>query len=298
MPELPFVAEPPGDGEAVQRAAESAATTWGLPQPQAMRVGMNALFTAGDDVMLRIGRTTAPPEQAVWLAGELAGRGVRLPRHLRPPLVVEGLSVFAVERVHTSGPVEWGRIGEMVRAVHAWSPDEVRGHHPLPHGADFPWWQTEALLHEVEDLLDAPARAGLHAALAAHRDWRALADVAGEGLCHGDVHPGNVLQASDGPVLLDWDLLCTGPVAWDHAALITWEERWGGEPGVYARFAEGYGRDLAHDPLARSLATLRNVAATLMRVRVGRTNPAAREEAERRLRYWRGDPDAPQWGAM
>jgi hypothetical protein len=43
---------------------------------------------------------------------------------------------------------------------------------------------------------------------------------------------------------------------------------------------------------------LRNVAATLMRVRAGRHDPAVRQEAERRLRYWRGDPDAPQWRAQ
>jgi hypothetical protein len=32
-----------------------------------------------------------------------------------------------------------------------------------------------------------------------------------------------------------------------------------------------------------------------MRVRAGRTDPVARAEAERRLRYWRGEQDAPVW---
>ena len=58
-------------------------------------------------------------------------------------------------------------------------------------------------------------------------------------VCHGDVHPGNVIQSADGPVLLDWDLLCRGPAAWDHAPLMTWTERWGGEPGIYEAFADG-----------------------------------------------------------
>jgi hypothetical protein len=35
-----------------------------------------------------------------------------------------------------------------------------------------------------------------------------------------------------------------------------------------------------------------------MRLRAGRMDPAARPEAERRLAYWRGDPDAPQWTAV
>ncbi len=72
----------------------------------------------------------------------------------------------------------------------------------------------------------------------------------------------------------------------------------GGDPAVYPAFAEGYGVDQAADELTRTLAELRNVAATLMRVRAGRTNPAARDEAERRLRYWRGEPDPPVWNAQ
>ena len=113
-------------------------------------------------------------------------------------------------------------------------------------------------------------------------------------VCHGDVHPGNVLPTADGPVLLDWDLLCRGPVAWDHGPLMTWTARWGGEPGIYERFAEGYGDSLRGDPLGEAVAELRLVAATLMRVRAGRTDPLAAAEAERRLRWWRGDPTRPR----
>ena len=114
-------------------------------------------------------------------------------------------------------------------------------------------------------------------------------------VCHGDVHPGNVLPTADGPVLLDWDLLCRGPAAWDHGPLMTWTERWGGEPGIYERFAEGYGTSLRADPLGEAVAELRLVAATLMRVRAGAADPLAAAEAQRRLRWWRGDPDAPTW---
>jgi hypothetical protein len=35
-----------------------------------------------------------------------------------------------------------------------------------------------------------------------------------------------------------------------------------------------------------------------MRVRAGRADPVAKAEADRRLRYWRGDPDAPTWQAQ
>jgi hypothetical protein len=107
-----------------------------------------------------------------------------------------------------------------------------------------------------------------------------------------------VVATTSGTVLLDWDLLCLAPPAWDHAALLPWASRWGGPPRWYAEFAEGYGCSLAGDPVARSIAELRLVAATLMRLRAGRENRAAMPEARRRLAYWRGDPSAPMWTAV
>ncbi len=258
---------------------------------------MNALFTCGDDVMLRVSHTNAPPAQAVWLMERLRERGVRVPTLLRPePVDVDGLAVFAIERLHPTGQIDWSEVGAMVRIVHEWPAAEVIGRYPLPHADTFPWWDTHAALTAVDDLLDEPARAGLAAAIEAHGGWPAL--VTDRVVCHGDVHPGNVLQAATGPVLLDWDLLCLGPPAWDHGPLMSWAERWGGDPAMYPEFAGGYGRSMVGDPLAESLATMRNVIATLMRVRAGRTDRAAAEEAEQRLRFWRGDPAAPMWRAQ
>jgi Ser/Thr protein kinase RdoA (MazF antagonist) len=122
--------------------------------------------------------------------------------------------------------------------------------------------------------------------------------MAGQVVCHGDVHPGNVLMTADGPVLLDWDLLCWAPAAWDHAPLLRWADRWGGSAGGYDAYAAGYGTSFRGDPTAEAFGELRLVAATLMRVAAAIVDPAEGEEAERRLRYWRGDPDAPSWAAQ
>jgi aminoglycoside phosphotransferase (APT) family kinase protein len=116
-------------------------------------------------------------------------------------------------------------------------------------------------------------------------------------LCHGDVHPGNVLVDSNGPVLIDWDLACVGPPEWDHAPLMTWTRRWGGAPGIYEAFSAGYGHPV-HEELAAAIAEMRLLAATLMRLRRARLDPTQRDEALRRLRYWRGDTDAPMWQAQ
>ncbi len=258
---------------------------------------MNALFECGDDVMLRVSRPTAPASQALWLAGALEAHGVRVPKRVRPSAIeVHGLTVFAIERVTSAAEIDWREVGSMVRLVHEWPTFEVRGRYPLPKSDNFPWWNANAALAEVDDLLDAEARAGLMAAIARHGDWRER--VTCRVVCHGDVHAGNVIQSSDGAVLLDWDLVCHAPPAWDHAMVLAAPRRWGGSPTMYEQFAEGYGVSLAGDPLAESLATMRDVAATLMRVRAGRTSPAAAQEAEIRLRFWRGDTDAPMWTAQ
>jgi hypothetical protein len=298
-PELPFVAAPPGTIESVTASAREAAAHWGLGEPQLLRMGMNGIFTAGDDVLLRVSRPTAPPQQAIALGTTLASAGLRVPVFLRDDAFVNGEhAVFAVARVAERGAVDWGEVGEMIAHLHRLDPGDIAPLYPLPFCGDFPWWRFESLLDDVGGELDARSRHAIEDAIS--RDAPVLMQQREVALlvCHGDVHPGNVIQSSEGPVLLDWDLLCAGPAAWDHAPLMTWTNRWGGEAGIYERFAQGYGRAFTGDRLAEAIAELRLVAATLMRVRAGRTDPSAATEAALRLRYWRGDDDAPMWHAQ
>lgn len=294
---LPFVAVPVGSAAQAADVATEAARRWGLSEPVLLRVGMNALFSCGEDVVLRVGRISGDASAGPWLATHLLRHGLRVPQPLPfTPWSCAGLTVFAQRREHEVGPVDWEEVGEMVAMLHLFDASAIAAHHPLPRAAGFPWWDFERLLVDVDDLLDTKSRAVLVAAVARHGEWHRRG--ATEVVCHGDVHPGNVLQSASGAVLLDWDLLCRAPKAWDHAPLITWSERWGGEPGVYHRFAAGYGTSFDSDELGRGLAELRLVAATLMRLRAGRTDPAAAEEAQRRLQWWRGERDAPMWSAQ
>lgn len=295
LADLPFVIAPPGDPTAVAELAERAAAAWHLPTPTLLRTGMNALFIAGD-VVLRVGRPTSDPHDALWLGERLNEAGIRSPRFVRDVIVDDGLAVFAIARESSVGPIAWREVGAMVARVHRLDASTIGAHHPLPVCRTFPWWDFVALLDATADLLDDAARAGIESAISRHGLWW-QADVPTV-VCHGDVHPGNVIQTTDGPVLLDWDLLCLGPAAWDHGPMMTMAERWGGDAGEYEAFAEGYGRSMRGDPVAEAVAELRLVAATLMRVRAGRTDPAAAAEAERRLRWWRGDAEAPEWRAQ
>jgi Ser/Thr protein kinase RdoA (MazF antagonist) len=289
----PFVDRPPGSIGAATALASRAARHWGLPEPEFVRVFMNAIYTAGD-VVLRVGRPTAPASAALELAELLTSSGVRVPAPARDDAVSDGdLAVTAWERLTLlDAEPDWRAAGEMVARVHALAPEQLPPAYPLPRGEEFPWWQFDVLLEDVADLLDRAAREGIEGALERYGGWSAGVERV---VCHGDVHPGNVVATASGTVLLDWDLLCLAPPAWDHAAMLTWASRWGGPPDWYADFAAGYGGSMTDDPVAVALAELRLVAATLMRLRAGRADPAAMPEAQRRLAYWRGDPDAPMW---
>lgn len=298
-PPRPFVDTPVGDLAAATRVAVAAARHWDLEAPTLLRVGMNAVFAAGD-VVVRVGRPTAPPEGSLELACRLERGGVRVPAPARRDAwVVGALTATCWERLEPDPevPVDWREVGVMVARLHAAGTDLVPVGHPCPSSTSFPWWELEAALAELTVDIDADAASALTAAVERHRWWREATEV-DTVVCHGDVHPGNVVQTVDGPVLLDWDLLCRAPRGWDHAPMMTWAERWGGAPGEYEAFAEGYGWSGRGDPYAEAVAELRLVAATLMRVRAARSDPAAREEAGRRLAHWRGDRSAPPWRAQ
>jgi aminoglycoside phosphotransferase (APT) family kinase protein len=261
-----------------------------------MRMGMNAIFAAGDGVLLRVGRPSAPAQAAIELAATLSRSGVRVPTYLRDqPYEEDDHAVFAIAEIHDVGAVDWRAVGQMIARLHQVPRTELPAAYPIPFGGDFPWWDFESLLNDTRHLLDAASLSAIEQAVG--RDRPLLDEQRGTScvVCHGDLHPGNVIQSADGPVLLDWDLLCLGPPAWDHGPLMTWTERWGGEPGIYEAFADGAEKSLRDDPVAEAIAELRLAAATLMLARAAQTNASAAEEVELRLRYWRGEPDAPQW---
>jgi hypothetical protein len=291
-----YVDAPVTDLSAAALAAGKAAASWGLDPPVLLRHGMNAIFASGDAV-LRVAIPSVGAAASIELAEFLRGRGIRVPVPRRTDVVVDGsMSVTAWDRIpDTDAPIDWFAVGAMVRQVHALDVGEFPASIPLPLPSVLPWWDFDALLERAGDGLDKPARDGLAAVVERHRGWQRLGDRV---VCHGDVHPGNVMMSADGPVLLDWDLLCRAPAGWDHGPLMTWHDRWGGDPETYPALARGYGRSFVDDPAAVAFAELRLVAATLMRVIAARRNPDARPEAERRLRYWRGEPGAPMWTAQ
>ena len=293
-----FVDQRVEDVDAAAAVADIAAATWGLGRPVLLRHGMNVIFRSRD-VVIRVASPSVHASCSIDLAVMLTEHDIPVPAAARPDVVeAAGLSATAWEHVASSGdPIDWQAVGSIVRRVHGLSPSDLPATVPTPSPAAFPWWDFDGLLDDVEAALDPAALAGIEAVLERWSGW-ANWDPATAVVCHGDVHPGNVIMTSSGPVVIDWDLLCIAPSGWDHAPLMTWTERWGGEPGIYEAFADGAGGSRRGDGSAEAFAELRLVAATLMRVKAGMADPAARPEADRRLAHWRGDSDAPIWRAQ
>jgi hypothetical protein len=294
----PFVDTPVGDIARARLVAQRAADEWGLGDVTLLRVGMNAVFACADTV-IRVGRPTAPATAALELADNLLEIGLRVPKaRSREVFTLDDLTATSWERlVPVHDAVDWTSVGAMVARLHRAGASIVPADHPCPSPEAFPWWSFDVMLADVAGLLDVEAVDALSAVVERHRSWTRMCG-SEPVVCHGDVHPGNVMQTAGGPVLFDWDLLCRAPVGWDHGPMMRWAEQWGGTPGDYEAYADGYGWSGRGDPFAEAVADLRLVAATLMRVRAGRHDRSAREEAERRLRTWRGEPAAPAWRAQ
>lgn len=282
-------------------AAEVAADLGCDPPPQLLRSGRNHVFRAGD-VVLRLAPPPADGQAHVRLARWLLDEGFPVARPLHDAAFVGGAVVTVWEHVEPAPgvPTDYEQLGGIIARLHRIAPSR------LPAGIELPWCGWADWL-QLEPLLEAAAAGGVVgvagiAALTeeyrALQDWQTAARDEPGVVCHGDVIPQNVLMRGDEVVLLDWDNLCLGPPAWDHAALLTWEDRWSGRPGTYRDFAAGYGADLAGSELARTLARVRLLAPTLNMVVRGADSPRRAAEARRRLRYWLGDPDAPPWRAQ
>lgn len=279
------------------RAASTVAGRLGLVGPRTLlRASSNAVFRV-DGAVLRVSPKGADASRHVSLARWLGEQGMPVPRPLCDAAAVGGLPVTAWEYIASSGrSLDYRQFGEAIALLHRLSPDLVQR-------IDLPWCGAATWL-QLDTNLELAANAGvvsdqdiavLREAADELGGWQDLARDEPLVVCHGDVHPQNALMDDDRLVILDWESICLGPRAWDHAALLTWSDRWGGNSGDYAAFSTGYGADLQHSPLAQTLARVRLLAPTINTIISGRSSPSHAQEAQLRMRYWRGEPAAPAW---
>lgn len=296
---LPYVAAPVEDRAAAAEVAVAAAERWGLKIDLAapLSAGMSIVY-AGPSAVVRVARTTAPAAASHALAAALHDAEVPAPQALDGCAEdIDGFAATAWQRIReTRRPIDWEATGEAIRRVHDLPPAQLPAEYPLSRPQDFPWWSIDEMLAQVAGEIDASALDGLQTTIDASAQALAVLDTE-QVVCHGDVHHNNVMMSGGGPVLIDWDLMCWSNPMWDHAFLLDYTRRWGGPAHAYDAFAAGYGRSYRGDADAEMVAELRNVVATLLRLRAGTHDPNAAAEAQQRLRYWRGDPSAPTWVA-
>ena len=291
--ERPYVDRPVADADRADLLARSSAAHWGLAEPTLLRSSMNRVYVAGE-VIVRIGHVNGRGESQLDLAARLAALEIAVPQPAREETLADGdLVVTAWRRATGAGSVDWESVGRAVARLHRVSPAEVvPSDHPIADPRRFPWWNFESLLEECAGEIDARALSSIERVLDGHSgwdDWRDEDLV----LCHGDVHPGNVVVDLSGPLLVDWDLMCLAPREWDLAPLSVWSRNWGGDAAWFDSFERGYDSEVDLRRL-RALGDLRDLAATLMAVRAGRGDAERAAEGRRRLAFWR-DGTGPPW---
>jgi aminoglycoside phosphotransferase (APT) family kinase protein len=278
------------------RAAGNVAARLGLPRPALLRLGMNGVYRSGPAI-IRVTDSVPRARAQLGVLTQLRANGFPVPVAVDDRIHEENAAAVTVWRFFDhdpSGEPPWEAVGAACRRLHALDHGVIGDAATLPQPSSFPWLRIDELLPQ----LLAEERTVLLGHWERVADWPQRLTGAPRVVCHGDLHPGNILHRRDAWLWIDWDQICLAPAAFDHAPLITWGTRWGGAADTYRRFAAGYGADLSPDPLARLLAVVRNLAATANMCVRGRTDPACAIEAARRLRFWRGEPDAPAWTAQ
>jgi hypothetical protein len=282
------VTAPPEHG----RAARYVARSLGHDNAYLVRVNVASLWHAGD-LAIRV----SPPHDGPDIVG-LAELALEHGVPTAEPIVdasatVDGLQVTVWRWLAAiDAPIDWCSVGTVVRRLHGIGHREVRraGLH-LRTVTDVEGDRIRSRLAQLDGHADCAVLSLLSrradALLAAATERPCGADV----LLHGDLNPGNVMTTPAGPVLVDWELARTGAPEWDHTPLLVHVRRFGVDAGRYEDFVRGYGRpvDAAR---TETMCRLRELSITLGQLRRSAfgSQPADREEAQVRLRYWT-DPD-------
>ena len=272
-----------------------------------LRFGTNAVYRlVGTPWVLRLGRPGTEPESVerqLPLAQWLAERGYPANRpaadldvvHVGLDGAIASFWEWVAEEPDTR--VQPRALGGLIRDFHNLT-------NSYPAVKSFPRW---APLDDVEDRLkqarqEATFLAGeidLMESWSAHLS-SAISDIdwaLPPGLVHGDAHTGNVLSTSEGPVMIDLDLLSVGPREWDLAPTVVSNLRFAGNQLAAKEFAGGYGFNVTAWSGWPTIKLLRELYMTSWLISVA-TTPERQAEVRHRLQYWREPDEGAVWHAV
>jgi aminoglycoside phosphotransferase (APT) family kinase protein len=281
---------------AMDLACEVAASL-GLGPIELIRSGQNHVF-ASSKAVIRVSPLSVNADFQVALARQLLEAGVPVAKPVADAIYHEAAKITIWERVRPTGePIDFRRFGAAIAKLHTLDVNQLSSPKPLPLFGQASWLQVEANLASLAGtcVLSTDDLSILAAACDQVRGWDTKRDPDSFVVCHGDVHPQNVLMSHGEIVIIDWDTLCLGPPGWDHAALMTWSSRWGGDASDYEAFADGYGRDFSSQDSAQLQSQVRLLAPTINLASRASREPLLANELERRMQYWRGNNNPPVW---
>lgn len=291
--------------------ARTAAAALGFPTPRAdspvLRAGTSVLVElGGQGPVVRVhdrDRDAGPATRQVAIARVLEQAGVpaiRLSGDSTQPVMVDAGDAASVpvtvwRRESLTGavarPWETGRLARRLHDATADVDDTVPAAPvidaveaavagmPAGDGVD-----TDADRTLLADQLDRLRPAWDHAS-------------AGSGLVvvHGDLHAGNVLVTTDGPVLADLELSGRGPAGYDLVPAVVAVRRYGAPPDSLAAFLDGYGAVLPPAEELEPMVELHELWVTAWAVANRRLDAAHGAEALLRLARWRTGASARPW---
>jgi aminoglycoside phosphotransferase (APT) family kinase protein len=121
----------------------------------------------------------------------------------RPGLIMERVDGADLMTVLGRKPARIWNVGKETGRLHA----EINGVDAPP--------EIETLHERIERVVRRSGRVPAELAEFALKELRSLPE--GKGLCHGDFHPGNILEAESGPMVIDWANVTRGDATADFA---------------------------------------------------------------------------------
>ncbi|KAA1027092.1 aminoglycoside phosphotransferase family protein [Pseudonocardia sp. EV170527-09] len=270
------------------------------PAVELIRIGSNAVFRLGRDVVARVApssRLLGNARRQIAVARWLAEVDYPATRALAvdQPVEIDGVVVTfweSISRGEVYAPL--ADVGRLIRRLHELS---------RPEGLDLP---ALAPFGHIGDPL--PPFEGLDeidaAYLRSRIEWsrEAFSDMPfalPAGHIHGDANVGNVICDDLGaPVLIDLDSFATGAREWDLIQTALFYDRLGWHDGSeYRDFVDSYGYDLMQWTGYATLADMREIAMTSWIAKKAATSTGAAAEATKRVAAIRTGGSRRDWGA-
>lgn len=261
-------------------------------EPVVVRDGA-ALLVRSSSVLVRVRPAPAGIDVArreVDLAALLCDHGVAVTPLAAPagqPWEIEGSVVTAwhwVDAVASATPTQLGELARSLRDRTATAATGAALCEPI-----------EAILSAVAHVPDGD-RDGDFVRRRVEELAPQWADAAGDdpfgrAIVHGDLHAGNVIVGSDGPMLTDLELSGSGPASYDAAPAVVAVTRYGAAPASLEAFVAALGTDPRPWPGLATFVAVYELWGAAWAVGVRHLDPRWASEATRRVESLRDGAD-------